>query len=487
MIKTWAIIAALFLVQWFFLFSLNPPSWDGAFYYAYARSAVMDGDLHLANDLQLGYPAAPQFAERKMDEQRTVTDHVENTFAPGTATQWLPLMVVGRLLNLNGHEPLFLRTAATISALTGLATFLLSAHIARTVLGDRRVTLAIGTMMFATPLIYYQFRDPWYSHTMSAFAGALIVWAWLRWQKSERWIAHIGIGLLISFAVLVRWQNVMYAILPMSTAVYAFIDNRNIRTWHKPFTRLTLSGIGTLTLIPIQLFLWKQYFDSWLTIPMGDSFMDWTAPWLSPLIFSPFMGIVAWFPLFVPAVIGLLWLSKRTPRLIIPLILILLLELYVNGSTRDWFGGGGFGPRKQTTELAIFAVGYAGFIALLRSTSSRWGVWIGGFISLFLGWHHLMLLRYGLEQKLGGRILSKAAEWFWEIETDTWREYVMESGRLMFTNFWLYPNSPFGQLRNGMFPADHLIGLGAGIILTIGIAIVVVIVIVIDLLRSRLR
>ena len=89
--------------------------------------------------------------------------------------------------------------------------------------------------------------------------------------------------------------------------------------------------------------------------------MDWTAPCLLPTLFSTYRGLLPWMPVTLFSVLGLFVLGKRQLRLAVPLLAVLLLELYVGASTRDWFGGGGFGPRRFISELPIFLVDYAGF------------------------------------------------------------------------------------------------------------------------------
>jgi hypothetical protein len=111
------------------------------------------------------------------------------------------------------------------------------------------------------------------------------------------------------------------------------------------------------------------------------------------------------------SVLGLFLLSKRQPRLVMPLLAVLLLELYVNASTRDWFGGGGFGPRRYISELPIFIIGYAGF---LQAFSGRIKAIVGGALGLVLSIQQWILLRYALVERIGGRNLSMAPDFLWE-------------------------------------------------------------------------
>ena len=65
-------IVALFLLQWLFLFNPNAGVWDGAFYYAFARSPLFDQDLDLTNDLVLSYPhSTADFVAKEIEQDLT--------------------------------------------------------------------------------------------------------------------------------------------------------------------------------------------------------------------------------------------------------------------------------------------------------------------------------------------------------------------------------------------------------------------------------
>ena len=159
----------------------------------------------------------------------------------------------------------------------------------------------------------------------------------------------------------------------------------------------------------IQLVLWKVYFNSWLTIPQGDFYVDYR-PLAAAHPLSPFRGLLPWMPVALPALIGLLLLARKNPYLVVPLFVVLLLALYVNASTRDWFGGGGYGPRRFTSELPIWALGYT---ALLAALAPRLRVWVGGLLAALLIVHQWILLAFGIPEELGGRVTSMAPTYTW--------------------------------------------------------------------------
>lgn len=489
------VLALIFLLQCALLLVVVTPNWDGAFYYAYARSVVFDGDLALANDLQLAYPTAgADFVAKQLDTQRTVTGRVATPFAIGSALLWLPLLAALRLLALagqalglgvaldSGYEPFYLAAVNAFSALLGLAAFGLTYRLARAELGRGSALLGVATLMLATPLLYYQFRDPLYSHTASAFVTALVVTVWWRAARGGQALPGTGgallLGGLIGLASLVRWQHVVYLALPVSSAVgwwWALPAGARRGGWSRPGRYLLLVGGAAFLVLTPQLAFWRLFFGSWLTVPQGGGFLDWRAGFLGPLLFSSFRGLLAWMPIFFFGVAGLLLLARRRARLALPLLLVLALETYVNASTADWFAGGGFGPRRYTSELLILGVGYAAFLAALRP---GWRYWLGVPLGVALAWQQWILLRFGLVENLGGQVVSMAPDFAWQADglVAFARQLAGHVPALWQTpaDFLVLAGSPLDLwLRHGLVPWAHGWGLlAAAGVLAVGYGLV---------------
>ena len=170
------------------------PLWDGAFYYAYLRSAVVDGDWDFGNDIRLIGERSedPLFGTLGMDEARTPTGRIRNTFPIGSAWLWSPLYVVL-------HAGMSLLAPAQADGLTVPYTWLISGMGAAFALLGMALTYsacrrrfsrygaALGTMVawLASPLLHYAFREPAYSHVASAFMISLFFWLW--WRDDRAW------------------------------------------------------------------------------------------------------------------------------------------------------------------------------------------------------------------------------------------------------------------------------------------------------------
>lgn len=419
--------AVLFLVLWLLLLNLATPAWDAVFYYAYARSVVFDHDLHLENDLAYSYPTtAPDFAAKKLDSVRTASGRVASPYPVGSSLLWVPWLAVLRCLaegaRLGGIGPVvwtgyewpFIGGLSALSALSGWLALWVAYRVARSEVGRATALVAAVTVLFSAPLLYYQFREPLYSHTTSALATGACVYVWWRGHRSAPRLDHaILLGGLVGLATLVRWQHAIYVVLPLISTIWWWLlsEERRRERWKQAVVYLGVVGCVALIVFSIQLAVWKVLYGEWIIMPQGRSFMDWTAPFVVPTLFSTYRGLLPWMPVTLFSALGLFALGRRQPRLAVPLFAVFLLGLYVNASVRDWFGGGGLGPRRFISELPIILIGYAGFLHAL----SGWVRVIAGYVlGCGLSIQQWILLRYALAERIGGRSLSGAPDYLWE-------------------------------------------------------------------------
>lgn len=411
--RTWVLLL-LFLVQFLVTFRPATMAWDGVFYYSATRSAVCDGDLRLGNDLRLSYAARPDpfFEAQHYEQVLTPTGRVASPYAIGTSVLWLPWFVPLALAvrfavgdtALTCFEWPLVWTMATVTCVYGWLAALIGYRLARRFAGEWAALLAGATAMFTTPLWYYQFREPFYAHAASALTTALFVVAW--WRAAERRdarpITAILLGIVGGLAALVRWQNAAYLVLPLLTVgvdVWAATRQRDRRAMLRGVLRGVLVGGGALLVLTVQFAVWSVFYGRALTIPQGNTFMDWRAPWVQHVLFSAFNGLLPWMPVTLPALVGLMRLGRRAPRLGIPLLVAFALQVFINGCAVQWYGGGGYGPRRFSSTLAILVVGYAAF---LDWRSVRWYRALGLGVSALLVLHQLLLLRYGFAERIGG-------------------------------------------------------------------------------------
>jgi hypothetical protein len=272
------VLLALLLFQFLCLFRPDALAWDGAFYYAYTRSTVCDGDLRLGNDLVLLYKARddPYFRKARFESVLTSTGRVDNPFAIGVSLLWLPWFVMAHaLISLLGwvgagpsrfvcYEWPFVWGMATVTCVYGWLGVVIGFHLAKKLVSEWVALVASAVTMFVTPLLYYQFREPFYAHAASAMTTALFVYAW--WCFAERADERIGqaflLGFLAGLAALVRSQNIVYVVLPIWTLFFSclsFVRRRDWRGVGRVLLWLFVFGVSLVLVLTLQFSVWYVF------------------------------------------------------------------------------------------------------------------------------------------------------------------------------------------------------------------------------------
>ncbi len=483
--KAAVIIILVCLLQWALLLWDRNPTWDAAFYYANARSIVFDNDLQIDNDLLLSYPTASEdFVLRRFDKIQTATGRVDTPFAIGSSLLWVPWLATLRVTaslgqaltflprQLSGYEWHFTLGIATFSALLGWFAFWPGYLLARSETSRFSSLAAVLTLLFTTPLIYYQTREPLFAHATSALINSLVVYVWWRsYSSTPAYRQGILLGALIGLTGLVRSQQLVFFALPVISTIWWWVvlpSKERRDSWTRVLGYLAIVLAAITIVFSIQMAHWFSLFGDWITIPYGPLFMDWRAPLLVPLLLSTFRGILPWMPVFLFSVLGLFLLGRRKPRLAVPLIIVLILVIYVNSSTRDWFGGGGYGPRRFSEQVIIFVLGYASLVKTIPDRYRKPFVAITGLILIL---HQWILLRYGIEEEIGGRVVAMypSFEWVDQSYAEFGRQLLSYLGYLFRTpaDFLILNLSPLARVMSGSWPLPQISSLVATILFLI--------------------
>ena len=173
---------------------------DETQYFSHLRSLVFDHDLDFADEYRHFYEGDPQglagFKATFLDKREPVTGRHIN-FAPiGSAVLWSPFYLLahagvslaralGASVAADGFSWPYLAAVGYASALYALLGLLLI-HDGLVRVGgfaDLDAALALGALWLGSPLLYYVTLAPAFSHAVSLFAIALVVWLWLRLRE----------------------------------------------------------------------------------------------------------------------------------------------------------------------------------------------------------------------------------------------------------------------------------------------------------------
>ena len=354
-------------------------------YFAYLRSVWFDGDLSFDNEYRYfydrGVARAWRFKEAFLDG--ATPTGLRTNFAPiGSAILWAPFYVATdagvRIANaLGAHVPAdgfatpYIAAVAYGSAIYGFLAVMLSAVIAYRVTGhgDAAAGAAIAVWL-GTPLLFYMYIAPGFSHACSAFAVAALVLVWLHVRRDWSWMGIIGLGATTAIVAMVREQDLFLAIGPALDFVVTAFRRMREHAW-SPATAIgrALAGAATAAICFVpQLLTYMTLFGRPGPSPTIERKMTWTSPHAWQVLASPENGLLFWTPLAIAALAGLVWLATRSWIGFICLVMV-LTQVYVSGSVDTWAAAGSFGQRRLV-GLTVFLV--LGLAWVLAAIPPRW-------------------------------------------------------------------------------------------------------------------
>lgn len=384
------IFAAFFLVfAYKFIFHLRIDiSSDGLSYYAWLSSLVIDGDLNVYDEATYHNP----FKDPITAYGKLPTGYTHNVFSIGPALLWLPFYLVGHLwaqilhYPLNGYSfPYKFMTVAATSFYVILGVLLTYRNCLKFFSPGASMLAALAVWV-TQPMVTYYTGVPSMSHGMSFFAVSFFLFTFLR--LSEERFSYILMGFAAGLMMLVRWQNIIFLLLPGSLLVTKIFTSRgklNFRFLMDIFSKYGLAAIICLVTFLPQMVVWKVVYGSALVMPQGKGFMNWTDPQLFKSLWNPEgiknrfidgdMGLFYLYPIYAIALGGIIVfvLLTRQFRLTFSIILCFLAVWYVNSSVAGHF----FMGRRYSALLALLSLGLAAIVSLFNR-------WVPRLLMIFL-------------------------------------------------------------------------------------------------------
>lgn len=321
---------------------------DGIFYYAPLHSVVVDGDLDFENEYRV-LGALPGYF------QRTDTGRLPNNYSIGPALWWTPFFLLAHLF---GHFGLYRPTGfgypyftavATGTAFAGFLGVVWLFHLVRSYFRPPIALVAAVLIWLASFHIWYMVFEPSMSHAMAMASVAAFLLVSHRGVQGSR--AFAAMGALGGIVALIRWQNVLF--LPVAIAV---------SWWRHGRPRAVELAAGAAAFVVVfspQLLYWHAIYGSFLLVPQGGGYIDWSTPELEAVLFSSRHGLLSWAPLLWLGVLGFPGFVRRVPVLGLSLAVAVLAAWYVNASVLDWWAGASFGSRRFDAALPALGLGLA--------------------------------------------------------------------------------------------------------------------------------
>ena len=363
-------------------------------YFAYLRSMWFDGDVSFDNEYRYFYDRGIargwRFKETFLDGE-TATG-VRVNFAPvGSAILWAPFYVLtdagvrtaraaGADVAADGYSTPYIAAVAYSSALYGFLSIALSAYAASRIVGSTSAaTVSALAVWIGTPILFYMYLAPGFSHACSAFAVAVFVVLWLYVRGEWSLTGVVALGATAALMGMVREQDLFIALGPaLDFLVWA---GRRIRSGARPLTAVLTRAVAgcasTVVCFLPQLLSYAALFGKPAPSATVQGKLTWTAPHFLQVLASPSNGLLFWTPIALPALLGLMWLAirgreiggaangmDRAERAWVGVLCVfmVLTQLYVGAALDTWAGAGSFGQRRLVGLTIFFVVGLTAFL-----------------------------------------------------------------------------------------------------------------------------
>jgi hypothetical protein len=428
---------------------------DGFYYFAYLRSIAFDHDVNFLNDYRmLG------LGDKTYLFQPTRTGHAESAWTIGPAIVWSPFFAVGHVtalrLHASGAEVAtdgtsypYRQAVCVASLFYGLLGCWFAYRLTRLFFPGRLATPAVVLTITGSFMLWYLVKEPSMTHAASMASVAGFTWLWAATLDSRRTRDWAVLGVLIGLAALIRWQNVLFALLPGLDALRALV--RAGRAGDRPSLRQALTGSAVFLAAAFVAFLpqmlaWHAIYGTFFArSPVGPQ-IRWFDPHFVDILWSARNGLFSTTPIAYLAAIGLVFLAVVRPAVGVPAVAAVLVMAYFNACIQDWWGSAGFGGRRFDGLIPLFALGLAAFLEVAAGLVRRHAVAAVTTALALLAIWNLALMSAAQDGVVRiGETLAFDRAW-------------AAQGRVFhgwFGNPFTYPASLVFALRNGVSPGDY--------------------------------
>ena len=428
---------------------------DGFYYFAYLRSLAFDGDVNFMNDYRmLG------LGDKSYLFKPTVTGHAESAWTIGPAIVWSPFFAAGHVVATRLHaKGLDVSTDGTSfpyrqavcvgSLFYGLLGCWFAFRLTRIFFPGSLAASAVALTVGGSFMLWYLVKEPSMTHasSMAAVAGFLWMWAATREERTLR--SWAVLGLLAGFMALVRWQNLLFALLPGLDAVRMLARSR--RAGDPRALRATLTGSAVFLACAVagflpQMLAWQAIYGSLIArSPVGPR-IRWTDPHLTDILWSARNGLFSTTPMLYLSAIGLVVFAAARPAAGLPMLAAAAVMIYFNACIQDWWGSAGFGGRRFDGLIPLFSIGLAAFIDSVSKVVRRHAAACVTACLAIVVFGNLALIGAAQDGTVRiGETLSFDRAWAAQARV----------AHRWFGNPFTYPASLAFALRNGVSPGDY--------------------------------
>ena len=360
--------------------------------FAWLHSVAFDHDVNFDDEYRYFYDSGvahnEDFRETFLDsEYLNEAGRRQNNATVGSAILWSPFYAAGHLVAkisgapADGYSHPYIAAIAYGSAVYGFLGILLSRAIARQIIG--RGGLPAIVVWAGTPLLFYMYVTPGFSHANEAFIVSLFLWAWLR--RRGRWTVGdaLLLGAIGALMTMVRDQDALMIAGPAIDFLAHAKRELGRSGARGQAGRLAASAAAGAAafIVAYTPQLAAEYL---LNGHLGPAAVVkrkllWWSPNALGVLVSPHHGLFVWTPLALLCVAGLVWLALGRVKpdcgdcrwVALLALLMIALQAYIAGAFASWTVAGSFGQRRFVGLTPLFTIGLAALYTAPWSRPAR--------------------------------------------------------------------------------------------------------------------
>jgi len=380
---------------------------DGAGYFSYTRSLVIDHDLDLKNEKA---HFIEDFSVNSIKEDSN-TGVYFSQYPIGTALAWTPFYLMGHLgakmfnYSQDGYSLPYVYMISFGSSLLALFGLLLIYSFTAKLFSKKIAIISTITFWLSSSIFYYQNLEASLSHSISLFAVSAFIYYWYRSYKEGGYLFWFNLGLLSAFMIMVRYQNGFFMILPLIYSLAIYLKNFKKEKYSEMFDLFYKNLFYLFSifigLIPQFLVLKYQHGKYFSALNNYQTSLTYSAGFFTfiKVLFSTNHGLFLWTPVTLIGFVGLLFYfknslkSKKNPLMSLSFIILFVLQLAFISSMRDWNGAQSYGHRMFINCGLILIVGLAYVYDYLSKKYGDYVIYLISFV--LIGWNFNLMLQYG--------------------------------------------------------------------------------------------
>jgi len=239
---------------------------------------------------------------------------------------------------------------------------------------DDTVAWTLAGIGLGTNFFVYASHEAAMSHPVLFLWQASLLYCTARWYETprRRWAA--GIGLFLGLAVLTRFSEAAYVLVPLAWGLSSAAAWRaRPARWARHAGQLALALVLGAGVVSLQFFFWHYVGGHWLLDAYRGEHFDFGNPHILAGLFSIRKGWFVYTPLAALVLAAGLPPLRRAVPAALP-ALLLPAVLYLTFSWEQWWYGWGFSARPLVSLYPLLALPLAAVVAATRAAgpAARW-------------------------------------------------------------------------------------------------------------------